>query len=69
MLDSKYFILKLQRYGQFTSDAIVDGRLRVISFRLDENNGNVKTIVPHFWDTVGMFKTYLFIICFIDSSN
>ena len=36
-------------YAQFTPNAIVDGRSRVISFALQSDNSVIATL-PHFWD-------------------
>ena len=47
------FFLMKYRYGQFSPDAIVDGRYRIINFHLDNNNGSVTAIVPHFWQEMG----------------
>jgi hypothetical protein len=44
-----------QRYGNFTDKAILDGRVRTITYT--SNDTSVTAIVPHFWDSACMFSS------------
>jgi len=43
------YVGKISLYGQFASNAILDGRVRNITFGLNEDN-TISAILPHFWD-------------------
>jgi len=44
-------------YGQFESAAVVDGRVRSISYKLNEN-GSVLVTTPHFWYSLDVDPSY-----------
>eukprot|EP00026_Physarum_polycephalum_P010320 Phypoly_transcript_10479.p1 GENE.Phypoly_transcript_10479~~Phypoly_transcript_10479.p1 ORF type:complete len:171 (+),score=31.14 Phypoly_transcript_10479:331-843(+) len=45
-------------YGQFSPDAILDGRNRIITFHLNSENGLVTAIIPHFWEEMDLDPTF-----------
>ncbi len=46
-----------KRYGQFFEKALLDGRIRVISFRLNKDR-SVTAVIPHFWTEAGVFVCF-----------
>eukprot|EP00026_Physarum_polycephalum_P000466 Phypoly_transcript_00467.p1 GENE.Phypoly_transcript_00467~~Phypoly_transcript_00467.p1 ORF type:complete len:1577 (+),score=152.41 Phypoly_transcript_00467:25-4731(+) len=45
-------------YAQFSPDAVLDGRNRIVTFSLDPNTGQVRATIPHFWDEMDLDPTY-----------
>ena len=47
------------RYGQFSDKAVVDGRVRKITYKSDVDT--VTAVLPHFWDFArNLRSTFLF---------
>jgi hypothetical protein len=49
-------------YGKFINKAVVDGRVRNITFV--RNDTSVAAVLPHFWDFSGNFIYLFLLFCF-----
>lgn len=58
------YLIFLKRYAQFVPYSVVDGRKRLIPFKLNSDN-SVAASLPHFWTSAGMHINFHLDILFI----
>lgn len=46
-----------KRYGRFLEIALLDSAIKSVSYSYDSANSNVVIESPHFWNTLGRFRT------------
>ena len=69
-LSSPFFLSPIdyfykRRYTQFQPNAVIDTRMRSISFISVNKAFSITAVLPHFWESAGIFLSSVIFLCFV----